>query len=555
MADTTFSNGTVVVPEWLNEANGRVHKDVINIKNTPYSAVGNGVIDDTAAIQAAIDAIASDGTIMFPAGTYLVTNELIIPAGKSVSLVGYSRSNTTINGVLTSLDASKYVVRYNGTAGTECEYVTIKDLTINARFFGKGVYASYCYPKFTMQNVHVWKPGNDGVYLNECWGASLIDVSVDGDNASDGNAFYIVNANAVSLYNPRVYNMKNSVQSRAIYATSAECFNIFGGNIENCPRGIHVTGVATFDGPITIQGVYFEPRGMQPWDAGQPNDHILLEGDTSGRGAAYISGCLFQAGNSGIPIAYNAVTARNMGVVSLQGNTWQKAAYAAGAGTNFFVDADATVGKIIQTGNQLISTSLGNLNTISASVLLYVNNINDSGTNWAAASGWTSVRVVDTGVPTATLNRDAVAGGSAGIGDIDFGAREDATVYASGGRISAVADGAWTTSNHGTDLLFYTTPNGSTTLTQRLQLEAGGTVQPGADNTQSFGTSSLRWSQTYSLELRPGAGAVIWTSGTGTPEAAVTAPVGSLYTRSDGGATTTLYVKESGSGNTGWVAK
>lgn len=46
-----------------------------------------------------------------------------------------------------------------------------------------------------------------------------------------------------------------------------------------------------------------------------------------------------------------------------------------------------------------------------------------------------------------------------------------------------------------------------------------------------------------------------WTNGTGTPEGSVTAPVGSLYSRTDGGAGTTLYVKESGTGNTGWVAK
>lgn len=45
------------------------------------------------------------------------------------------------------------------------------------------------------------------------------------------------------------------------------------------------------------------------------------------------------------------------------------------------------------------------------------------------------------------------------------------------------------------------------------------------------------------------------TSGTGTPEGVVTSPVGSLYVRTDGGATTTLYVKETGTGNTGWVAK
>jgi hypothetical protein len=43
-------------------------------------------------------------------------------------------------------------------------------------------------------------------------------------------------------------------------------------------------------------------------------------------------------------------------------------------------------------------------------------------------------------------------------------------------------------------------------------------------------------------------------SGSGAPEAAVTAPIGSLYLRTDGGEGSTLYVKESGSENTGWSA-
>lgn len=44
-------------------------------------------------------------------------------------------------------------------------------------------------------------------------------------------------------------------------------------------------------------------------------------------------------------------------------------------------------------------------------------------------------------------------------------------------------------------------------------------------------------------------------SGAGVPNGVVTAPVGSLYLNTTGGAGTTLYVKESGTGNTGWVAK
>lgn len=44
-------------------------------------------------------------------------------------------------------------------------------------------------------------------------------------------------------------------------------------------------------------------------------------------------------------------------------------------------------------------------------------------------------------------------------------------------------------------------------------------------------------------------------SGSGSPEGAVTASVGALFLRTNGGAGTTLYVKESGTGNTGWVGK
>lgn len=43
--------------------------------------------------------------------------------------------------------------------------------------------------------------------------------------------------------------------------------------------------------------------------------------------------------------------------------------------------------------------------------------------------------------------------------------------------------------------------------------------------------------------------------GSGSPEGAVNAPVGTIYTRTNGGAGSTLYIKESGTGSVGWVAK
>ena len=44
-------------------------------------------------------------------------------------------------------------------------------------------------------------------------------------------------------------------------------------------------------------------------------------------------------------------------------------------------------------------------------------------------------------------------------------------------------------------------------------------------------------------------------SGLNSPEGVLEAPVGSLWLRTNGGAGTTLYIKESGTGNTGWVGK
>lgn len=44
-------------------------------------------------------------------------------------------------------------------------------------------------------------------------------------------------------------------------------------------------------------------------------------------------------------------------------------------------------------------------------------------------------------------------------------------------------------------------------------------------------------------------------SGAGSPEGVVTAVPGSLFFRTDGGAGATFYVKETGTGNTGWIAK
>jgi hypothetical protein len=73
------------------------------------------------------------------------------------------------------------------------------------------------------------------------------------------------------------------------------------------------------------------------------------------------------------------------------------------------------------------------------------------------------------------------------------------------------------------------------------------------ENHAGIGEGKIAFPQGFHMGTATNAPKIL--SGTGSPEGVVTAGVGSLYTRSDGGTNTTLYVKQSGTGNTGWAAK
>ena len=81
----------------------------------------------------------------------------------------------------------------------------------------------------------------------------------------------------------------------------------------------------------------------------------------------------------------------------------------------------------------------------------------------------------------------------------------------------------------------------------------GPLVQPLTDNHTALGGAANRWSNGHFV--RVSVGAPFWTSGSGSPEGVLAAPVGSLYSRTDGGVGSTLYVKQTGSSTTGWAAK
>ncbi|WP_225446202.1 sugar-binding protein [Paenibacillus rhizovicinus] len=97
----------------------------ISVKEAPYLAVGDGVADDTAAIQSAVDDAAAQGKgVWLPAGTYNQSVKIEVPSGVNIQGAGiwYSR-----------LHATTSISDWGGTVGfTLNDNTTISDLRISS---------------------------------------------------------------------------------------------------------------------------------------------------------------------------------------------------------------------------------------------------------------------------------------------------------------------------------------------------------------------------------------------------------------------------------------
>jgi hypothetical protein len=131
-----------------------------------YGAIGDGVVDDTAAIQAAIDAAQVQGRRLYaPAGRYKITQQLtVISSTGSLTLEGDGRG---------SFDGSTY--QY---AGTTFELYTPN---INAFSIGNSGRISHSFSNFAVVNM---SGGSNevGIYLNGSHHCYFSDITVSGFN-------------------------------------------------------------------------------------------------------------------------------------------------------------------------------------------------------------------------------------------------------------------------------------------------------------------------------------------------------------------------------------
>lgn len=184
------------------------------------------------------------------------------------------------------------------------------------------------------------------------------------------------------------------------------------------------------------------------------------------------------------------------------------------------------------TGPVLIGTSSARLNYSAGSLKFQMEGtsttdtrvglVRNSNDNAAGLYNFAKTRSASTGGSTVVQSGDA-------LGSILFSGADGANLI-SGASMTAAVDGTPGTNDMPTRLVFNTTPDGSSSQVERLRIDSSGRFFF-ANNTVSL------------------------TIGTGDPEGVVTAAAGSLFLRTDGSTSTTLYVKTSGSGNNGWTAK
>lgn len=190
MADTTFNSGTVVAASWLNDINNHVYNgksldniSVINVKDPTYGAVGNGVTDDTAAIQAAIDAAsaAGGGIVFLPPGTYLLTDTITFYYPR-VFLRGAGMWNTKLT---RSGDFGDTIIFGGGQAGSGVVLsdTGISDLTI----VSTGLMTSGAHIRYSGVSRHQLK----GIYLNN----GFIGIRAEALTAAYLSDIYIVFTN------------------------------------------------------------------------------------------------------------------------------------------------------------------------------------------------------------------------------------------------------------------------------------------------------------------------------------------------------------------------
>lgn len=205
--DLQFSGVGIDVPFTLG--------DVVQIPTYPnalfdltaYGAVGDGVTDDTLAVQAAIDACAANGggQVYAPQGNYLITSGLVVPVNNGIQIVGEGFKLSIFTAPLTSGN-----------------FLTVGDNT--ARTLGFQMYG------FGVEMSGASGATTNGVVWTRCVNCAVDAVEILGTIGTDLGKGFVVSGDGDSTHNNYFGKL---LQIRRDW-TIGQSFEGWAGNVNTC---------------------------------------------------------------------------------------------------------------------------------------------------------------------------------------------------------------------------------------------------------------------------------------------------------------------------------
>lgn len=198
-----------------------------------FGATGNGVTDDTAAIQAAINASAVGGfAVEFPAGNYLV--EGVLTGGDGLVLIGNGKGIST----LTKGGVSGHTLDILGT--TTKNNITISGLTFDVANVDSAIVCEYV-SNFTVENCSFVNMKLWGVHIGV---QNAVDPVIRNDNVRIVNCDF--DTSSQTYEQVLVYNSSNVLVSGCDFRTGNSAIgigiyqNLNGIIVDNCKFSIHI---------------------------------------------------------------------------------------------------------------------------------------------------------------------------------------------------------------------------------------------------------------------------------------------------------------------------
>lgn len=184
-------------------------RDFTTVKD--FGAVGNGIADDAAAIQAAHDSLPADGgLIYFPAGVYSISQPISITK-RNVRFIGENQYNTYISPAATAtMDSALVVVGF----AFELAYMTI---------YSPANSGGYC----------LWSRGAGDLYIHDN------NMYNGGATSATGYGMYLDDHDPNGTFVPGAYRhriIRNAINSywKPFYCAISTAFGISGGGMNAC---------------------------------------------------------------------------------------------------------------------------------------------------------------------------------------------------------------------------------------------------------------------------------------------------------------------------------